>query len=79
MNNIYDITFNIYAKTFHKEYSTPHELHLITSAKRLGERWKLPQRVRSGAPEALALTAFSLTKKCMCKIYWSELLIRSLS
>jgi len=24
---------NIYAKTVHKEYSTPHELHPITSAR----------------------------------------------
>jgi len=32
---------NIYAKTAHKENSTPHELHPITSGG-LGERWYFP-------------------------------------
>jgi len=45
---------NIYAKTVFKEYSTPHELHPITSTRGLEGGWKVLQRVRGGAPEALA-------------------------
>jgi len=62
---------NIYAKTVHKEYSTPHELHPITSAKGFEGALKAPQQ----GSEALALKAFSLTKRRI--IYWSELLIWS--
>jgi len=47
---------NIYAKAVHKEYSTPHELHPITSARELEGALK-------ASPEALGLTAFSLTKR----------------
>jgi len=32
---------NIYAKTVHKENSTTHELHPVTSSRGFGERWKL--------------------------------------
>jgi len=59
---------NIYEKTVHKEYSTPHELYPITSARGGGggealKAFSPPNRVRGGAPEALALTVFSLTKR----------------
>jgi len=58
---------NIYAKTVHKEYSTQHELHPITSARRV-ER-VLKAFALAAAPEGLALTAFALTKRRICKIY----------
>jgi len=36
-----------------------------------------PNGVRGGAPEALALTAFSLTKRRICKLYWFDQFRRS--
>jgi len=68
---------NIHAKTVHNEYSTPHELHTITSARRVEEALKAPQRGPGPSLKALALTAFSLTKRRICKLYWSELFIQS--
>jgi len=46
---------NIYAKTVHKEYSTPHELHPIISARGFeGALESSPNGVRARTPEALA-------------------------
>jgi len=53
---------NIYAKTVRKEYSTPHK-HPIASARGFEGVLKAPPT------EALALTAFSLTKRHICKLY----------
>jgi len=60
---------NIYAKTVHKQCSTPHELHPITSARGFEGVLQLRDRVRGRASEALVLKAFSLTKKRICKLY----------
>jgi len=51
---------NIYAKTVHKEYSTQHELHPITSARGIEGALKA---LSTESLEAFALTAFSLTKR----------------
>jgi len=46
---------NIYAETVHKEYSTSHELHPITSARKFEGALKAPPT----GFEGLALTVFS--------------------
>jgi len=38
---------NIYAKTVHKKYSTPHEFTQLHQLEGLRERWKLPSGVRA--------------------------------
>jgi len=52
---------NIYVKTVHKKYRTPHELHPITTARGFERALK--------APPALTLTAFLLTKRRIYKLY----------
>jgi len=63
--------FNIYAKTVHKEYRTPHELG-YTQLHQLGglrERWKLPQRGLGRRPESSSFNSVFIDKKAHLKIY----------
>jgi len=64
---------NIYAKTVHNEYSTQHELHSITLARGLRERWKLlQQRGPRRSSESFSFNSIFIDKSFINLNYWFD-------